>query len=309
MDWIEVSLTVDGEAAEAVADVLRKYGHQGVLIEQAGFEMEVWPDEIPPADELIVRAYFPANEQAETKQQQLREAIWHMSRLYPMPEPEFKVIQEENWAEAWKVHYKPLRLGRHLYIRPQWITETDAKPDEIVLVLDPGTAFGSGTHPTTQLCLIAIEDMLADWPGINVLDLGCGSGILGIAALKLGAAHVLGVDIDDLAIKATTQNATYNEVQDRITTQEGGLEAVKAQQAASGQQFDLLLCNILAKVIIQLCADGLGETVRPGGKAIFSGIIDTQADEVEVALRAAGLEPTRRRLQKDWVVIEAQKAQ
>ena len=303
MDWIEVSLAVDGEAAEAVADILHRYGHQGVSIEQAGFEMEVWADEAPPADELIVRAYFPANEQAAAKQKQLREAIWHMSRLYPMPEPEFKVIQEENWAEAWKAHYKPLRLGQRLNIRPEWITEVDSKPDDIVLVMDPGTAFGSGTHPTTQLCLIAVEDMLDGWPGINVLDLGCGSGILGIAALKLGAARVLALDIDDLAIKATTTNAAHNDVQDSITVQEGSLETV----TSTARHFDLLLCNILAKVIIQMCAEGLGNVVRPGGKAIFSGIIDTQADDVEAALRDAGLEPYKRRQQKDWVVIEARK--
>jgi ribosomal protein L11 methylase PrmA len=102
MDWIEVSLTVDGEAAEAVADVLRRYGHQGVLIEQAGFDIEVWPWEVPPAKELIVRAYFPADDRAEDKKQQLREAIWHMSRLYPMPEPEFKIVQDENWLKLGK---------------------------------------------------------------------------------------------------------------------------------------------------------------------------------------------------------------
>ncbi len=172
-------------------------------------------------------------------------------------------------------------------------------------MLDPGTAFGSGTHPTTQLCLIAIEEMLEDWPGISVLDLGCGSGILGIAALKLGAAHVLALDIDDLAIKATIENATYNDVQDRITVQEGSLETL----TSTARRFDLLLCNILARTIIQMCEEGLGKVVRPGGKAIFSGVIEDQADEVEAALRQTGLDPISRRLQGDWVVITAQKVQ
>ncbi len=303
MDWIEVSLEVDGEAAEAVADLLSKYGHQGVAIEQAGFPIEVWPDEVPPADKLIVRAYFPADEQADAKKQQLREAIWHMSRLYPIPEPAFAVIKEENWAEAWKQHYKPLRLGKRLYIRPEWIKDGTPQPDDIVLVLDPGTAFGSGTHPTTQLCLIAIEDLLADWPGIDVLDLGCGSGILGIAALKLGASRVLGLDIDDLAIKASMTNAAYNEVTDRLTVQQGSLETLKG----TARHFDLLLCNILAKIIIQLCEDGLSDVLRPGGKAIFSGIIEDQVDDVEAALRQNGFEPYHQRTQRDWVVIEARK--
>ena len=303
MDWIEVSLEVDGEAAEAVADLLARYGHQGVAIEQAGFPIEVWPDEIPPADRLIVRAYFPADARADAARQQLREALWHLGRLYPMPEPTFAVVKEEDWAEAWKRHYHPLRLGRRLYIRPQWTTLPDPRPDDIVLVMDPGMAFGTGTHPTTQLCLIAVEEHLTARPAVDVLDLGCGSGILGIAALKLGAARVLALDTDELAVHPTAQNAAYNEVNDRLTVQQGSLETLRH----SARHFDLLLVNILAKVIIALCEEGLGDVLRAGGTAVFSGIIHEQADEVEAALRRAGLEPYRRRTQGDWVAIEARR--
>jgi ribosomal protein L11 methyltransferase len=305
MNWIEVSLEVDGEAAEAVADVLRRYGHQGVAIEQAGFPIEVWPEEIPPADSLIVRAYFPDNADAEGTKQKLREALWHMGQLYPMPEPAFNVVKDEDWAEAWKQHYHPLRLGKRLYIRPAWTEPADMQPDDIVLVMDPGMAFGTGTHPTTQLCLIAIEDMLDGWPAVDVLDLGCGSGILGIAALKLGANRVLGLDIDELAITSTLENAAYNGVADRITVQQGSLEILHG----SPRHFDLLLVNILAKAIIELCGQGLGDVLRAGGKAVFSGIIEDQANDVEAALRSAGLEPIRRRAQGDWVAIEARKPQ
>ena len=304
MDWFEVSLEVDGEAAEAVADILRRYGHQGVVIEQAGFPSEVWPDEIPPAERLVIRAYFPDNEEAEASKQQLREAIFYMSKLYPMPEPVFNVVREEDWAEAWKVHYHPLRLGRRLYIRPEWREITDPRPDDIVLVMDPGMAFGTGTHPTTQLCLQSIEDMVEARPEVDVLDLGCGSGILGIAALRLGARHVLGVDIDGMAVTATKENAARNDVTDRIEAQKGSLEDV----LASGKQYDLLLANILAKVIIGMCGEGLGDVVKPGGRALFSGIILDQADDVEAALRETGFEPTGRRVQGDWVVIEATKS-
>lgn len=304
MDWIEISMVVDGEAAEAVADVLQRYGHQGVVIERAGFPIEVWEDEeAPPADELTVRAYFPNDAAAEAKQQKLREAIYYLSRLYPMPEPVFKIVRDEDWAEAWKAHYHPVRLGRRLYIRPQWREITDQRPDDIVLVLDPGTAFGTGTHPTTQLCLLALEDIMPGWPGIDVLDLGCGSGILGIAALKLGAGRVLALDTDDLAIKATHTNAALNGVTEQITAQLGSLDTLKT----TARHFDLLLCNILARVIIQLADEGLGDVLRAGGRAVFSGIIDAQADEVEAALRAVGLEPVARRTQGDWVAIEAHK--
>jgi ribosomal protein L11 methyltransferase len=303
MNWIEVSLEVDGEAAEAVADVLRRYGHQGVAIEQAGFPIEVWPDEIPPADRLIVRAYFPEDDDAEAKKQQLREALYYMGKLYPMPEPVFNVLNDEDWAEAWKKHYHPLRLGRRLYIRPAWSDVPDARPDDIILVMDPGMAFGTGTHPTTQLCLITLEERLADRPALDVLDLGCGSGILGIAALKLGASKVLALDIDDLAVKSTLENAALNGVEGRVTAQQGGLDTLKG----SPRHFDLLLCNILAKVIIEMCGQGLGDVLHVGGHAIFSGIIDDQADDVEAALRQTRLEPTQRRVQGDWVVIEARK--
>lgn len=303
MDWIEVSLEVDGEAAEAVADVLQRYGHQGVAIEQAGFPVETWPDEIPPADRLIVRAYFPADERAAAAEQQLREALYYLGRLYPVPEPTFTRVREEDWAEAWKRHYHPVRLGRRLYIRPAWAEIADPRPDDVVLVLDPGMAFGTGTHPTTQLCLVALEEHLAARPALDALDLGCGSGILGIAALRLGAAHVLALDTDPLAVKATGENAARNGVSDRLTVQHGSLEIVRG----SSRHFDLLLVNILAKVIIQLAGEGLAATLRAGGTAIFSGIIEDQAADVETALRGAGLEPVRRRTQGDWVALEAVK--
>jgi ribosomal protein L11 methyltransferase len=303
MNWIEVSLEVDGEAAEAVADVLRRYGHQGVAIEQAGFPVEVWPDEVPPADRLIVRAYFPANAQTDATKQKLREALWHMSRLYPIPEPVFTVVQDEDWAEAWKKHYHPVRLGKRLSIRPAWLDAPDARPDDIVLIMDPGMAFGTGTHPTTQLCLLALEDLVAARPAVDVLDLGCGSGILGIAALRLGASTVLALDTDELAVQATQENAARNGVADRITAQQGSLDTLRHM----ARHFDLLLVNILAKVIIQLCDEGLGDVLRAGGQAVFSGIIQDQAEDVEAALRRTGLDPVARRTQGDWIAIEAVK--
>lgn len=306
MDWVEVSLEVDGEAAEAVADVLQRYGHQGVLIEHTAFPTEVWEDEVPPpSPNLIVRAYFPDDAQAEEKKQKLREAIYYLSRLYPMPEPVFNIVRDEDWAEAWKRHYHPLRLGRRLYIRPEWSTVTDARPDDIMLVMDPGTAFGTGTHPTTQLCLLALEDVLPDRPALDVLDLGCGSGILGIAALKLGARHVLALDIDELAVKSTMSNAALNGMQDHVTVQQGSLETLQG----TARHFDLLLCNILARIIIRMAGEGLGDVVRAGGYAIFSGIIQDQAGDVEAALRGAGFELVKRRTQGDWVAIEARKPQ
>lgn len=297
--WIEITLIVDGEAAEAVAEVMQRYGHQGVSVEQNGIMPDSWDeDEVPPAESLTVRAYLPADDRAEDAKQQLEDALGHMRMMYPMPTPTYTMLDEENWAEAWKAHYKPVRIGQNVLIRPRWI-EVEPKPDDIVISLDPGMAFGTGTHPTTQLCLEALEAQLEH--GYRVLDLGCGSGILSIAAAKLGASEVVGFDVDPIAVKATLENAEDNDVAGKISAYEGSLENV----LTSARRFDLIVVNILAKIILPMCEAGLGQTVRPGGKAIFSGLIHEQVDEVETALRKTGLIPQNRRIQGDWVAIEA----
>lgn len=303
MNWIEVALEVDGEAAEAVAELLQRYGHQGVSIEQNGIMPGAWDDgDVPPPESMTIRAYLPDDERAEDSKLRLETALGHMNMMYPMPTPVYKPVNDTDWAEAWKAHYKPVRIGRNVLIRPMWI-EVEPQPNDVVIALDPGMAFGTGTHPTTQLCLAALEDTVKH--GVRVLDLGCGSGILAIAAVKLGANDVLAVDIDPIAAKATQENAAQNGVVEKITAQTGSLESVRT----SARRFDLVVVNILARVIIEMCDNHLGDVVRPGGMAIFSGLIDTQVDEVEAALRKTGLVPSKRRQQGDWMVIEAYRPQ
>lgn len=303
MSWIEIAVEVDGESAEAVAEVLAEYGHQGVAIERIGPPMDAWEDNIPPAEKFVIKAYMPADEHAADKQKFLRDALRYMNMAYPMAEPTFQTIEETNWAEAWKVHYKPIRLGKRVYIRPSWVEVDDIQDNDVVLALDPGMAFGTGTHPSTQLCLIAAEEILGERPSLEVLDLGCGSGILSIAAILLGANRALALDIDELAIKVTQENAERNGVAEKIHAQVGSLETVMH----SARRFDLALVNILAKIIIPMCEQGLGQVIRPGGVGVFGGLIDTQADEVEAALRQTGLEPYKRYTSGDWVVIVARR--
>ena len=300
-NWIEVSLRVDGESAEALAEVLGRFAHQGLSLEQDGIPPDTWDeDEVPPAENLTLRAYFLDDDNFPDKKSELEAALGHMRLMYPMPKPSYSVVRETDWAEAWKAHYQPLRVGKRLLVRPQWVDVALAQED-IEIALDPGMAFGTGTHPTTQLCLEALETM-AD-PGMDILDLGSGSGILAVAAAKLGAGKVLALDIDPIAVRATRENAARNGVAHQIVAEQGSLESV----LSSARRFDLLLVNILARIILEMTGRGLSHILRPGGVAIFSGIIDSQADEVEAGLRRAGLNPTARRKKGDWVLIETRR--
>ncbi len=295
--WLEVSLRVDGESAEAVAELLSRYGHQGVSLEQDGIPPDSWDEsEVPPAQHMVLRAYLPVDEQLQTKKRELEAALGHMGLMYPMPTPDYRQLAEDDWAQAWKAHYQPLRVGKRLVIRPQWI-EVSPAPADVVIALDPGMAFGTGTHPTTQLCLEALEARLQ--PAQDVLDLGAGSGILAIAAVKLGARKVLALDIDPIAVAATRQNAEMNGVAEAIVAQQGSLDCLRH----SARRFDLVMVNILARIIVQLAGQGLGDIVRPGGTAIISGVIDSQADEVETALRSTNLHVIDRRQMGDWLLL------
>lgn len=292
-------MRVDGEGAEAIAEVLGRFGHQGVSLEQDDIAPDTWDaDEVPAPQQLILRAYFPDDDQLEFTKCRLEAALGHMRLMYPMPAPQYRRVEDADWAEAWKAHYKPARIGKRLLIRPSWI-EVEARAGDIEIALDPGMAFGTGTHPTTQLCLEALEDVIQ--PAHEVLDLGCGSGILAIAAAKLGASRVLALDMDNLALDATRENAAANNVAHQVLVERGSLESV----LGSARRFDLALVNILARIILEMTEQGLGEILRPGGVGVFSGIIDTQAAEVEAGLRRAGLRPYRRRQSGDWVAIEA----
>ena len=198
----------------------------------------------------------------------------------------------------WRQQHHPLLLAQHLYIRPPW-DESTPPTGAISLTIEPCMAFGTGRHETTQLCVQGLVERLE--PGMQVLDLGCGSGILALAAAKLGATAVLALDIDAIAVDATRDNAQVNGVADKVVAENGSLETV----LTSARRFDLLVVNILARVILEMTDQRLGDLVRPGGTALFSGIIDTQVDEVEAGLRRTGLHPKKRRQSGDWVLVVA----
>ena len=299
--WLEVSVITDGEGAEAVAEALRPFAYSdGVVLEQLGDETNPAHDALETA--VTVKIYIPEAEDTPQLRQRLEEILYHMGRLYPIPPPTFRQLKEEDWANAWKAHYHPFRIGNKIWIQPSWIensSEADngdfAQIDDVVLVLDPGMAFGTGLHPTTQMCLQALEQTVQ--PGNSVLDVGTGSGILAIAAVKLGAGQVRAFDTDILAVEATQSNAAQNGI-DTMNIHQGIMTDVPVTS------WDIVVVNILAHVIVSLLDnDRLLGYVAPGGKLILSGIIEEQLGVVATAVSQAGGHITEKIQVRDWVCL------
>lgn len=290
--WLEASVQVDGEAAEAVSEVFNRYGRGGAVL-STDFDDDVRRLSPGHAAVVTVKTYLPLDEEGRKTRRRIEEALWHLSQIYPLPPPEFRELTEDDWAHAWKKHYHVLHVGQRIVVKPPW-QEHNRQPHEVVIELDPGMAFGTGLHPTTRMCLQALEEHLE--PGAKVLDLGTGSGILAIAAAKLGAGSVLALDNDPLAVRAARASVQSNGVQDTVTVEHGSLDK------AAGE-FDLVFVNILARVIIELTTQGLVDRVRPTGLMIAAGIIEEQEAEVMAALREHGVEIVERRQEKDWVTL------
>ena len=287
MDWLEVSVETTGEGAEAVAEVLSRFAPRGVALEAGpeGFGTGI----------ITVRAYLPADAELPQTRRRVEEALWHMAQILPLPAPVFRLVAETDWAEAWKQHLTVLHVGRRLIIRPSWLLYTPSG-EEVVVELDPGMAFGTGTHPTTQMCLLALEDTVH--PGARVLDLGTGSGILAIAAAKLGAGRVLALDTDPQAVTVARENVHRNGVADRVRVARGSL-------AQAIGKFDVVVVNILARVLVEMAEGGLARRLAPEGHLIAAGLLVGQEEEVRDAFERAGLTVIGRRQMDDWVALEA----
>jgi len=303
MNWLEVSLTVDGELAESVADVLARFAPNGVMTEQ-GVRFVNDEDEGTATGPITVRAYLEVNDQLEETRQKIEESLYYLGMITPVPTPAYKQIADQNWMEAWKQHYKPILIGERLLILPAWLESPD--PKRIPIKIDPGMAFGTGTHPTTQLCLELMEISTYHLPLTTVIDVGCGSGILSIAALKLGAKTVLGVDIDIESVRNSRENADVNDVGEELLLGQGSVTEVLAGRFPF-KSAPLVVANILAPVLIRLFDAGLADLVEPNGEIILSGILDHQAESVIEAGQAKGLKRGEIRQMKDWVAISMKK--
>jgi ribosomal protein L11 methyltransferase len=301
--WLELSVAADVEAVEAVSEILGRLAPGGTSVEPA-FELtdEGLGARVDTSRPAIVRAYVPARDEAASARAvaEASEALGHLQAfgLRPIGELTTRLVHEADWAQAWKAHFPVLRVGRRLVIRPTWLTH-DPAPNDVVLDLDPGMAFGTGLHPTTRLCLIALE-WIADQgrlEGARVLDVGCGSGILSIAAAKLGARFVYGVDIDPIAVEATAANAARNGLSDVIRTRVGSVPT-------ESTPFDVVSANLIASLLIEF-APALAAELRKDGTLVASGIFIDREPAVRSALARSRLDVGNLWDEGDWVAIEA----
>jgi len=279
--WLELSVEAAPDAEEAVADVLRRYVYGGVTIEGA-------------AASVVVKGYLPSDGDLTRRRRALRRKL----AALPLPSAvRSRWLNEEDWAHAWKEFFPVLRVSSRLVVCPTWRSYRP-REGEAVIRLDPGMAFGTGQHPTTLMCLRALEELLR--PGMDVLDLGTGSGILALAAARLGATSVLALDIDPQAAAVARENVRLNGLEAVVQVAEGGLD--EALRAA----FDLAMANISAPVIVEM-ASALAAVLRPGGLLIVAGFSVESADRVSSGLARTGLMVERALADGDWRALIARR--
>lgn len=291
MNWAEISIKTTHEATELIAEIFHDLGASGVVIEDPELlntylNSGTWdytdiPESLHP-EIVTVKAYLPADESLEDKLRSFEAAVDALAGHNVdkgLGAIACSEIQDEDWENNWKEYYHPEKIGEHIVIKPSW-EEYTAAPDDIVLELDPGMAFGTGTHPTTSMCVRALEELIK--PGMRVFDVGTGSGILAIAAAKLGAAEVAAVDFDPLAVRIAGENVAANGVASIVSTNESDLLKNTAGKA------DVIIANIVADIIIRLLGDVAGK-LNPGGTLLASGIIADRIGDVTAAVLAHGL--------------------
>ncbi|MXZ63836.1 MAG: 50S ribosomal protein L11 methyltransferase [Chloroflexi bacterium] len=299
--WIELSLRLPAADAEIVADVLATLAPGGASVDAPfrNVEPERFGLELT-GDEATVRAFFPAP-LATAERRAVRRRLTALPLGAPLPRLRYSEVDESDWAEEWKRFYHPMRVGR-LLVQPSWEEAADVGPEDLVVTLDPGRAFGTGQHETTRLCLAALDRLVR--PGDAVLDVGTGSGILALAAARLGASRVDALDTDPVAVAATRENAARNGLGDRIEVAEGSLGAAWPWEGEARGGYDVVVMNIALVVVTELLPDAAA-ALRPGGALVASGFLAGAAPEVEAAVRAAGLGAVSSEFDGEWGAVTA----
>lgn len=312
MNWKEVRVTTSQEAEEAVVNLFYEAGAKGTAVESAANLSAIRSDKTVNyvEDRILamdpnmsyVAGYFPDDENFEAQLQQIKQGLSRLPEWGLDPGARTITVREmaeEDWANSWKQFYKPTKIGDKIVIKPTWEPYT-AQGGEMIVNMDPGMAFGTGTHETTQLCVLALEKYLQ--PNDLVYDVGCGSGILSIVAGKLGAKKVVGVDFDPVAVDAARSNAALNDLSKAVCIKEGDLLEVIPQDHLA----DLVVSNILAEVIICL-VDSIRLYLKDEGIFIASGIIHEHLDEVKDALKAKAFDIVATEAMGEWDAVIARK--
>ncbi len=292
---MELSVEVDHEAVEPVVELFSRYGYnEGVVIEEP-FTQDRDGDNVRVdiSRPFRIRTFIPRETFDASALDAIRAGIWHLSRLRGIGELVVETRNEEDWANAWKAHYVPVRVGTRVVVRPPW-QEYDPSADDVVILLDPGMAFGTGTHPTTQIALRLLERLPV--AGKSVFDVGTGSGIIAIAAAKLGAVQVDGVDIDAVSVRQANGNLQINAVADTVTIWKSDMTPGEAP----AKTYDIVVANIIARVLVEI-GEQIVSSVAPDGKLVLSGIIDSKEAGVVERYHALGFEMTDRLQIEDWI--------
>ena len=301
MKWVEAKIIFNHPdedlAVDLLSDMFYDFGLQGVVVGDPRIEPEGgWPEDVVGRPEqFTITGYFPDDGRLEKQCKVLEEKLVNLKqRLGLICRLSYKEIDEEDWAHSWKVYFKPLKIGRNMAVKPTWRDYRPA-PGEKVIELDPGMAFGTGTHPTTTMCLTMMEKYLKDQD--LFLDVGTGSGILLIAAAKLGAFKVWGVDNDPTAVKIAAGNLKLNDV----NVQDGHIICGDLVQGIR-QKHDIITANILSHVIVDLLKD-IRQVLKPGGILICSGIVDTSKKQVVASMKKINFEIIEMCSKDEWVAI------
>ncbi|MBO4471128.1 MAG: 50S ribosomal protein L11 methyltransferase [Clostridia bacterium] len=307
MEWIELIVHTTTAGSEPVSDILMESGASGTMIEDKADIPDpskphgIWEiidpkllDTMP--EDVLVHAWFENNAGLPARIEKIRNSLAALSFSCEDAgslQLDTVSVNDESWKDTWKKYYKPFYAGRHLLIKPTW-EPCEPRPGDLVIEIDPGMAFGSGTHETTGMCLSLLEEIIRG--GEEIIDVGTGSGILAIGAALLGAGHVLAVDIDPDAVKVADENVRHNHVDNIVSVQQGNL------LDRVDDVCDICVANIISDVIISFAAP-LKEHIRPGGLFLCSGIVSVRADEVAEALTGAGYEILRRETKGEWTAF------
>ncbi|TVR68732.1 MAG: 50S ribosomal protein L11 methyltransferase [Sphaerobacteraceae bacterium] len=295
--WVELSVAVDSEAVEPVSELMSRHAYgQGVAVYEQ-YQQDPDGDNLAPdpTRPVTVVAYLPLNQETEQKVGRIEEGLWHLRYLGEIGELERAERPEEDWANAWKEHFQVLRIGERFVIRPTW-REYEPVAGDLVIDLDPGMAFGTGHHPTTELCLRWMEEVPV--AGKRVLDVGAGSGILSIAAILLDAQSVHAVEIDEVAARALRENLDMNRVGESVLVSVGDF----SKTGTGGERYDLVIANIISSVLTRL-ATPICEAVDDRGQLLLSGVIEQHIDQVRATFTAEGMKVIEERQQGDWIAM------